>query len=102
MSTDIGSAREKVANVEKALAEPAFQKSPIYKETAEFYNAYKSVEKSLQELRSTATPNIGGGFWYAREQAKNLNNLATRLMIQNPAFSRMYYGVFASLLKVEE
>jgi hypothetical protein len=28
MSVDIGSAREKVANVEKALAEPAFQKSP--------------------------------------------------------------------------
>ena len=102
MSVDIGSAREKVANVEKALAEPAFQKSPVYKETVEFYNAYKSTEKFLQEVRTSATPNIGGGNWYAREQAKNLNDLATRLIIQNPAFSRMYYGVFASLLKVEE
>jgi hypothetical protein len=102
LSTDIGSAREKVANVEKALAEPAFQKSPIYKETAEFYDRYKSVEKYLQEVRTSATPNIGSGFWYAKEQAKDLNDLATRLMIQNPAFSRMYYGVFASLLKVEE
>jgi hypothetical protein len=102
MSAEIGSAREKIANVEKALAEPAFQKSPVYKETLEFYEAYKSVDKYLQEVRTSATPNIGGGFWYGREQAKNLNNLATRLMFENPAFSRMYYGVFASLLKVEE
>ena len=102
LSTDIGSARDKIAGVEKALAEPAFEKSPVYKETVEFYNAYKSAEKYLQEVRTSATPNIGAGFWYAKEQAKNLNDLATRLMVQNPAFSRMYYGVFASLLKVEE
>jgi hypothetical protein len=102
MSIDIGSAREKVANVEKALAEPAFQKSPIYNETKQFFDAYKSVEKYLQEVRTSATPNIGTGFWYAKEQANNLNNLATQLIIQNPAFARMYYGVFASLLKVEE
>ena len=102
LSTDIGSARDKIAGVEKALAEPAFEKSPVYKETVEFYNAYKSTEKYLQEVRTSATPNIGAGFWYAKEQAKNLNDLATRLMVQNPAFSRMYYGVFASLLKVEE
>jgi hypothetical protein len=102
LSTDVGSVRDKIAGVEKALAEPAFEKSPVYKETVEFYNAYKSVEKYLQEVRTSATPNIGAGFWYAREQAQNLNDLATRLMVQNPAFSRMYYGVFASLLKVEE
>jgi hypothetical protein len=102
MSVDIGSAREKVANVEKALAEPAFQKSPIYNETKQFFDAYKSVEKYLQEVRTTATPNIGSGFWYAKEQAGRLNNLATQLIVQNPAFARMYYGVFASLLKVEE
>jgi hypothetical protein len=102
LSTDIGSAREKIANVGKALEEPAFQKSPIYKETKQFFDAYKSVEKFLQTTTASATPNIGAGNWYAREQAGNLNNLATQLIVQNPAFARMYYGVFASILKVEE
>jgi hypothetical protein len=79
---------------------PAFLQSPVYKETKEFYEAYKQVEEYLQEVRTTADPKIGSGFWYAKEEAKKLDNLATQLMIQNPAFSRMYYGVFSSLVKV--
>ena len=102
MSVDIGSAEEKIANVGKALAEPAFQESPIYKETAQFYAAYKDLEKYLREVRTTATPEMGGGFWLAKLEAQKLDNLATQLMINNPAFARMYYGVFASKLKVEE
>ena len=102
MSVDIGSAEEKIANIGKALAEPAFQQSPIYKETAQFYTAYKDLEKYLQEVRTTATPQMGSGFWLAKEEAKKLDLLATQLMINNPAFARMYYGVFASKLKVEE
>jgi hypothetical protein len=102
MSVDIGSAEEKIANVGKALEDPAFQESPIYNETVQFYAAYKDLERYLQEVRTTATPGIGGGFWLAKEEAKKLDNLATQLMINNPAFARMYYGVFASKLKVEE
>jgi hypothetical protein len=102
MSVDIGSAEEKIANVGKALTDPAFQDSPIYKETAQFYAAYKDVEKYLQEVRTTATPGIGSGFWGAKVEAERLETLATQLMINNPAFARMYYGVFASKLKVEE
>ena len=102
MSVDIGSAAEKIANVGKALEEPSFQESPIYKETAQFYAAYKDLEKYLQEVGATATPQMGAGSWFAREQAKQLELLATQLMINKPAFARMYYGVFASKLKVEE
>jgi hypothetical protein len=102
MSVDIGSAEEKIANIGKALEDAAFQESPIYKETAQFYAAYKDLEKYLQEVRTTATPGMGAGFWLAQEEAKKLDNLATQLMINNPAFARMYYGVFASKLKVEE
>jgi len=102
MSVDIGSAEEKIANVGRALQDPAFQESPIYNETAQFYAAYKDLEKYLQEVRTTATPQMGAGFWLAQEEAKKLDNLATQLMINNPAFARMYYGVFASKLKVEE
>ena len=100
MNVDIGTAQDKLASVEKALNEPAFQQSPVYKETKEFYDAYKQVEEYLQEIRTSADPKIGSGFWYAKEEAKKLDNFATQLMIQNPAFSRMYYGVFSSLVKV--
>jgi hypothetical protein len=102
MSVDIGSVEEKIANIGKALLEPAFEQSPIYKETSQFYAAYKNLEQYLQEVRTTATPGIGSGFWLAKEEAKKLDLLATQLMINNPAFARMYYGVFASKLKVEE
>lgn len=102
MSVDIGSAEEKISNIGKALDDPAFQESPIYKETVQFYAAYKDLERYLQEVRTTATPQMGAGFWLAQEEAKKLDNLATQLMINNPAFARMYYGVFASKLKVEE
>jgi hypothetical protein len=101
LSVDIGSAKDKIANVGKALAEPAFQASPIYKETAQFYAAYRDLEKYLQETRTSATPGMGAGNWLAKEESKRLNNLAMQLMIENPAFARMYYGVFASELKVE-
>ena len=101
LSVDIGSAKDKIANVGKALAEPAFQASPIYKETAQFYAAYRDLEKYLQETRTSATPGMGVGNWLAKEESKRLNNLAMQLMIENPAFARMYYGVFASELKVE-
>jgi hypothetical protein len=100
MNVDIGTAQDKLASIEKALQEPAFQQSPVYKETKQFFDAYKQVEQYLQEVRTTAEPKIGGGFWYAQEEAKKLDNFATQLMIQNPAFSRMYYGVFSSLVKV--
>ena len=102
MSVDIGSADEKIANIGKALKEEAFKDSPIYKETAQFYAAYKNVEEYLREVRTTATPGIGSGFWGAQWEAQKLETLATQLMINNPAFARMYYGVFASKLKVEE
>ncbi len=63
MSVDIGSAEEKIANVGKALQDPAFQESPIYNETVQFYAAYRDLEKYLQEVRTTATPQNSNN-WY--------------------------------------
>jgi hypothetical protein len=102
LTADIGSAQDKISNVAKALQDPAFEQSPVYKETKLFYDRYKEYEKYLQEVRSTATPKFGGGSWYAKELARQLDGYATELMIANPAFARMYYGVFASIMKVEE
>ena len=102
LTTDIGTVQDKINNVAKALEEPAFKQSPIYKETKLFYDRYKEYEKYFQEVRTTATPKFGAGSWYAKEIASQLDGYATELMIANPAFARMYYGVFASLMKVEE
>ena len=56
----------------------------------------------LQEVRNTPNPKLGGGSWLAKQEAERLDNLATQLMIQNPAFAPMYYGVFSSLLKIRD
>ena len=100
LDTKIGGAQEKISTVGKALQDPAFRESPVYKETKEFYDAYMEEIKFLQQARTTATPNLSSKFWYTQEVAKKLDALATKLMIQNPAFSRMYYGVFAGQIKV--
>jgi hypothetical protein len=101
-TTTVGTIQDKISNVRKALEEPAFKESPVYKETKLFYDRYKEYEEYFQETRTTATPKFGSGSWYAKEIAKQLDGYATELMIANPAFARMYYGVFASLMKVEE
>ena len=100
LDTKIGSAQEKIASIGRALKDPAFQDSPVYKETQQFYNAYQEVYQYFQDVKTSAAPGLGSGSWYAKERAKQLDALATQLMIQNPAFSRMYYGVFAGSLKV--
>jgi hypothetical protein len=101
LDTKIGGAAEKIANVGKALQEPAFKESPIYKETKAFYEAYTAEYKFLQQMRTSATPSLGGKTGYGAEVARNLDKYAMQLMVQNKAFSRMYYGVFAGQLKVE-
>ena len=102
VSSDINVAEEKVSMIGKALQEPAFQQSPNYKEAKQFYDAFQEVYKMLQEVRTTPNPKLGGGSWLAKQEAERLDNLATQLMIQNPAFAPMYYGVFSSLLKIRD
>jgi hypothetical protein len=89
---------QKVANIGLALEDPAFQKSPVYKETAEFYAKFDELKKVLnrQKASNYAELSAGGIAILMREE---LVTLGEKLMMQNPEFSRMYYGVFAGILK---
>jgi hypothetical protein len=102
LDVKIGSSQAKIAKVGQAIKDPAFQDSPIYEETKEFYNAYINEYKYLQEVRVSAEPSLSSSNWVIRESVDRLNTLANQLMLANPAFSRMYYGVFAGELKVSE
>jgi len=96
-----GVGENRLAEIGKALQEPAFQESPVYKETAQFYEAFKERQDRLNVVKTSVTASFGGKSYLARKMQEELDNLANQLMLQNPAFSRMYYGVFAGQLKVE-
>jgi hypothetical protein len=89
---------EKVANVELALKDPIFQKSPVYEETAEFYAKFSEFKKllNLQKASNYAELSAGG---IATLMRNEIVTLGEKLMQQNPEFSRMYYGVFAGILR---
>ena len=91
----------KVANVELALKDPIFQKSPVYEETAEFYSKFIDFKEllNLQKASNYAELSAGG---IATLMRNELVTLGEKLMQQNPEFSRMYYGVFAGILKEAE
>ena len=98
----IGQAEAKADLVGKALEDPAFKDSPIYEETKTFYEAYTRAKEYLQEVRTTAQPDISSTFWYSQEISNQLQSLGMQLMVKNPAFSRMYYGVFSGLIETKE
>ena len=102
LDVKIGSSKAKIAKVGQAVKDPAFQDSPIYEETKQFYDAYITEYKYLQDVRVSAEPSLSSSNWVIRESVNRLNTLANQLMLANPAFSRMYYGVFAGELKVSE
>ena len=102
LDVKIGSSQSKIAKVGQAIKEAAFQDSPIYEETKQFYEAYINEYKYLQDVRVSAEPSLSSSNWVIRESVDRLNILANQLMLANPAFSRMYYGVFAGELKVSE
>lgn len=94
-----GRQEARAANVGKALKEEAFKMSPIYTEVKEFYAAYDNAIKQLQDARVTPNPDLGSSFWLNTKYREELQTLGNKLMLDNPAFSRMYYSVFANLLK---
>lgn len=102
VSVRIGQAEAKAELVGKALQDPAFKDSPIYQETKTFYEAYTKAKEYLQEVRTTAQPDLSSTFWYTQEISRELQGLALQLMMKNPAFSRMYYGVFSGLIETKE
>jgi len=99
-STIITGRQEKRATaIGEALNNPAFKDSPVYAEASEFYASYIDKITTLQNDRNTPTPDLGSSFWLNTKYREELERLGTDLMMRNPAFSRMYYSVFANLLK---
>jgi hypothetical protein len=101
-SVSPGRAQARVDNIGLALNEPAFQQSPIYAETAEFYSEYLKRAETIQRNRTVVTPDFSSGFWLNDQYRNELATLGTKLMLQNPEFSHMYYSVFAPILKKEQ
>jgi hypothetical protein len=93
---------QKIANIERALQEPAFQKSSVYKQTSEFFTRFNELKKYLNSLKVTNYAELSskGGVPYLMRN--ELVALGEKLMIENPEFSRMYYGVFAGILREAE
>jgi hypothetical protein len=89
----------KIANIELALQEPAFQKSPVYKQTAEFYSRFKDLKKTLNDLKVTNYAELSSKGGVPTLMRNELVTLGEKLILENPEFARMYYGVFAGILK---
>ena len=89
---------QKIANIGLALQDPIFQKSPVYKETAEFYAKFDELKQVLNRQKASNYAELSAG-GIATLMRNELVTLGEKLMLQNPEFSRMYYGVFAGILK---
>jgi len=99
---NVGTDQERIANVADALQDPAFQMSPVFKETQQFYARYSEAIELLKKARVTPEPDLGSSHWYATMMRKELEELADKLMIENPAFAPMYYRVFAGTMKTKD
>jgi len=90
---------QKVANIGLALQEPAFQKSPVYKQASEFYAKFDQFKKVLNDFKVTNYAELSSKGGVPTLMRDELIVLGEKLMTENPEFSRMYYGVFAGLLR---
>ncbi len=101
-SINVGTDNERIANVAEALQDKAFQMSPVYNETAQFYEKYSQAIELLKQARVTAEPDLGSSHWYATQLRGELQELADSLMLENPAFAPMFYRVFAGTMKAKD
>ena len=97
----VGRQEARAKGIGEALKNDAFKMSPVYSETKQFFDAYNNAISHLQDTRVTPEPDLGSSFWLNTKYRNELTDLGTQLMIQNPQFSRMYYSVFANLLKAK-
>jgi hypothetical protein len=95
--TGISDAR--IAVVEKALQDPAMQSSPVYKQISEFYPIFKRFKDSLNEVKVSNYAELSSKGGLPTLMRDELVALGEKLMTENPDFIRMYYGVFAGILK---
>jgi hypothetical protein len=92
-------AQEKIFRIGAALQDPAFAQSPIYNQISAFYPQYMEFQNLLNTLNGANYAQIKGKSGIAPLLRDKLVSLAETLMLENPAFSRIYYGVFAGQLE---
>jgi hypothetical protein len=91
--------QEKIARIGLALQDPAFQRSTVYTQAATFYTEYQEFQELLNYLKGANYAEIKSKSSMAPMLRDKLVSLAETLMSENPAFARMYYGVFAGQLE---
>jgi hypothetical protein len=94
-----GAAGERIAAVANALQDPVMTQSPVYKQVAEFYPKYKEFQNLLNKVKVSNYAELSSKGGMPTLMRNELVALAEQLMMENPAFTRMYYGVFAGQLE---
>ena len=99
---NVGTDKERIANVAEALQDDAFKLSPVYEDTLKFYQSYSNAIELLKQARVTPEPDLGSSHWYATQLRGQLQELADSIMLENPAFAPMFYRVFAGTMKAKD
>jgi hypothetical protein len=94
-----GTAQERIARIGEALQDPAFTQSSVYNQISEFYPKYQEFQTILNKAKVSNYAELTAKGGLATLMRNELVSLAEQLMVDNPSFSRMYYGVFAGQLK---
>jgi hypothetical protein len=92
-------AGEKIARIGQALSDQSFASSPVYKEISEFYPKFVEFQTLLNKLKVSNYAELKSKGGFPTLLRNDLVATAEKLMVNNPAFSRMYYGVFAGQLE---
>lgn len=94
-----GISDEKIATVERALQDDAFRASPVYDQISTFYPKFREFKDLLNKIKVSNYAELSSKGGVATLMRNELVALGEQLMTDNPEFSRMYYGVFAGILK---
>jgi hypothetical protein len=94
-----GISDEKIATIERALQDDAFRASPVYDQINTFFPKFRQFKDLLNKIRVSNYAELSSKAGVPRLMRNELVALGEQLMTDNPEFSRMYYGVFAGILK---
>jgi hypothetical protein len=89
----------RIANIERALQDPAFISSPVYKQANEFYQTFQQFKDTLNSINVSNYAELSSKGGLPTLMRDQLVSLGEKLMTENPDFIPMYYGIFAGILK---
>jgi hypothetical protein len=93
---------EKIATIGRAIEDPIFKSSSVYEETVTFYKQFDEFRKLLNDFKVSNYAELSSKGGVQTLMRNELVALGETLMSNNPEFSRMYYGVFAGILREAE